>query len=122
MSEKQSDHFYPPNRANLRYQQVDNSSLIAINKALCGAVAFPCEKGLHLFWLLPALVFVIANHLKLQRQVISDGLRFSRLLANKHRIAITKEAILLFYRMFISGHGVLIASKRTHQHDQGRFR
>ncbi|EIJ0935100.1 hypothetical protein V9N49_001196 [Vibrio cholerae] len=72
MSEKQSDHFYPPNRANLRDQQVANSSLIAINKALCGAVAFPCEKGLHLFWLLPALIFVIANHLKLQRQVISD--------------------------------------------------
>ncbi|PAR84504.1 hypothetical protein CGT85_03685 [Vibrio cholerae] len=72
MSEKQSDHFYPPNRANLRSQQVDNSSLIAINKALCGAVAFPCEKGLHLFWLLPALVFVIPCHLKQPRQVIRD--------------------------------------------------
>ncbi|TXZ58948.1 hypothetical protein FXE24_02280 [Vibrio cholerae] len=68
MSEKQSDHFYPPNRANLRSQQVDNSSLIAINRA----VAFPCEKGLHLFWLLPALVFVIPCHLKQPRQVIRD--------------------------------------------------
>jgi len=70
MSEKQSDRFYPPNGANLRYQQVDNSSLIAINKALCGAVAFPCEKGLNLFWLLPALVFVIPLYLKLPLQII----------------------------------------------------
>ncbi|WP_032468186.1 hypothetical protein [Vibrio sp. RC586] len=72
MSEKQSDVLFPLNVAYCPHQQVYNPSLISLNKALCGAVAFPCEKGLYLFWLLPALVFVIANHLKLQRQVISD--------------------------------------------------
>ncbi|KNA45586.1 hypothetical protein BVH65_09460 [Vibrio cholerae] len=73
MSEKQSDVLFPLNVAYWPHQQVYNPSLISLNKALCGAVAFPCEKGLNLFWLLPALVFVIPLYLKLPLQIIRDG-------------------------------------------------